>query len=410
METTTYAEQKIPKFRMRTGRKAQTTRHVRDAAIERIDYLFANFDQISVSFSGGKDSTACLNLALAAARRRNRLPVRAIFFDEEVIGPPTVEYVERVRNWPGVELEWYCLPIRHRNACSNTSPWWLCWDPAIPERWVRELPACAITSHPKFKPGMTLPEFGSTMLGRNECCIQGVRTQESMRRFRMIAAKVNDHFIARKGGHAFAYPIYDWSSTDVWRLVREEKLDYNRTYDLYNRTQLYNELLAQRVCAPFGEEPLRGLWKYAECWPDMWHKMLNRVPGVATAWRYANTELYGTSVKPEWMSWRDYAELQLSNYSEPEIQAEVRARVAGAITEHRKKTDDPIPEDEPHLLTGISWKFLAKIAVKGDFKGRTGQMLANVAIIARNKKGVSLETAIANHANEKFKAHHAAAR
>jgi predicted phosphoadenosine phosphosulfate sulfurtransferase len=389
--------------------KSFTTRNVKEAAIDRIRYLFSSYDKISVSFSGGKDSTACLHLTLDEAKRRNKLPVRVIFFDEECIGPPTVEYVERVRHWPGVALEWYCVPVRHRNACSNTSPWWKCWDPDVKHLWVREMPACALTTHPKFVPGMTLPEFGNAILARNECCIQGIRTQESMRRFRAITAKINDHFITRKGGKAFAYPIYDWRSHDVWRLVREEGYDYNRTYDIYNRTRLHNDLLGQRVCAPYGEEPMRGMWKYAECWPELAHKMIYRVPGAATAMRYGLTELYSSKSKPDGMTWKDYTELQIANYSEAEIQAGVRERVRLAIAEHRNKTADPIPEDSPHLLTGCSWKFLAKIAIKGDFKGRTAQAMNNNAIIERNRRGISYETAL-ERATPKFKATAAARR
>jgi predicted phosphoadenosine phosphosulfate sulfurtransferase len=35
--------------------------NVYDAALERFRYLFDNFDKVVVSFSGGKDSTVCLN-------------------------------------------------------------------------------------------------------------------------------------------------------------------------------------------------------------------------------------------------------------------------------------------------------------------------------------------------------------
>jgi predicted phosphoadenosine phosphosulfate sulfurtransferase len=53
-----------------------------------------------VSFSGGKDSTAVLNTALVVAKELGRLPLDVVFFDEEAIHPPTIEYVERVRQAP----------------------------------------------------------------------------------------------------------------------------------------------------------------------------------------------------------------------------------------------------------------------------------------------------------------------
>ena len=69
----------------------------------------------------------------------------------------------------------------------------------------------------------------------------------------------NDAFIGNTGNAFFGYPIYDWSSVDVWKLINEYHYDYNKTYDIFNRTDLYNKLLTQRVCPPYGEEPLRGL-------------------------------------------------------------------------------------------------------------------------------------------------------
>lgn len=94
------------------------------AGLERMRYLYDISDHIVVSFSGGKDSTAVLHLALTVAKERNRLPLHAIFFDEEAIHPPTIEYVDRVRQREDVKLDWFCLPITHRNACSNEVPWW----------------------------------------------------------------------------------------------------------------------------------------------------------------------------------------------------------------------------------------------------------------------------------------------
>src|SRR5262245_8227141 len=103
-------------------KKSYIDKDVLTAANERIEYLFKCFDKVSVSFSGGKDSTACLHLTLDIARRLGKLPLRVIFFDEEAIHPPTVEYVQRVSKWPELAFEWYCITIRHRNACSNEQP------------------------------------------------------------------------------------------------------------------------------------------------------------------------------------------------------------------------------------------------------------------------------------------------
>lgn len=186
-----------------------------------------------------------------------------------------------------------------------------------------------------------------------------------------------------------AHPIYDWNATDVWRYVLENGIDYNTTYDIYNKTHFYNRLLAQRVCQPFGEEPLRNLHIWAECFPEMWHKVLGRVQGVGTAWRYANTELYGVgpSGKPDGMTWKEYLPIIYDTYPE-EWRARVQKNVETLVKRHDDKTDYPIPDDEPHPLTGLSWQLLCKIAIKGDFKNRTSDRIQNEAIKTQKRLGI----------------------
>src|SRR5438552_11064040 len=104
-------------------------------ALERFRLCFRRFDRVVVSFSGGKDSTVCLNLALQVARELGRFPLEAIFFDEEAVPPETIEYVDRVRQIRAIRLQWLCIPIQHRNACSRRSPWWYPWAPEDRAKW-----------------------------------------------------------------------------------------------------------------------------------------------------------------------------------------------------------------------------------------------------------------------------------
>ena len=104
------------------------------------------------------------------------------------------------------------------------------------------MPKDAITSHPKFKNGMSFQEFGPFLYDLNDgkvCMLTGIRTQESLRRHQLICKKKNDAFVNSKAEYGQnqyrAFPIYDWRSKDVWLAVTKFGWDYNKTYDVYNQ-------------------------------------------------------------------------------------------------------------------------------------------------------------------------------
>jgi predicted phosphoadenosine phosphosulfate sulfurtransferase len=385
---------------MKIRQKKQIDIDVYTQTLDRMRYVFDTFDKVVVSFSGGKDSTAVLNTALLVAKEKNKLPLKVVFYDEEVIPPPTIEYVHRVSKNPDIDFTWFCLEVKHRNACSNDEPYWFTWDKEKKDLWVRELPEGAITEHEFFKKGMSFQEFSPYLYDRTDgrvAMLTGIRTEESIRRLRIICMKKNDAYInatCDKGSNQYrVYPIYDWSSTDVWLAVNKFGWDYNKTYDYYNKTKLFNKFLTQRVCPPFGEEPLRGLYLYAQCFPEMWHKMLGRVKGVATAWRYANTEIYSNAnKKPDNMTYREYVNIILDSY-DYEYNNAIKSSINKYIKGHMAKTDDMVPDDEPHILSGVSWKVLCMVAQRGDFKNRTAGRFADNSIKQLKKHKLTLEEA-----------------
>jgi predicted phosphoadenosine phosphosulfate sulfurtransferase len=74
-------------------KKREINRNVYDLALERINRTYDIFDKVVIMFSGGKDSTVCLNLTLQVAKERNKLPLEVYFFDEEAIPYETIDYV-----------------------------------------------------------------------------------------------------------------------------------------------------------------------------------------------------------------------------------------------------------------------------------------------------------------------------
>lgn len=379
----------------RIKKKAFVEQDVHAAAIGRVRVLYDRFDLVAVSFSGGKDSTAALQVCLQVAHERGRLPLDVYFWDEEAIHPETIEYVERVAQRDDVRFKWLCLPVKHRNACSRRQPYWHCWDPSEEAKWVRPMPARAIRELKGFEFGMTIPEAAHLVYGPEHgmvADVRGLRADESLRRYRAVSMRLIDNWIAApRAGYSYPVsPIYDWTSVDVWTAPRLLGWDYNRAYDVMELAGV--GINQQRVCPPYGEEPLTGLWIYAQCWPQLWHKMIARVHGAATAGRYSRTELYGfgAPTKPAGMTWRDWAYAQLDLYPEtyrPVIADSVRA----LIEQHQLKTKRPIPEAEPDLVTGLSWRFIAMIVARGDLKQRRANQVTAAASMARAKHGLEME-------------------
>lgn len=380
-------------------KKAYKEPNVWEAAKERIRYLYKRFDRIVVSFSGGKDSTAVLHATLTVAQELGKLPLKVYFVDEEAIDPETIAYVARVRERPDVSLDWYCLPVKHRNACSLTHPFWYCWHPEERDRWVRPMPEYAITTDPAFEWGMDYQTWFRSAFNPKDgtvCVLTGIRTQESLRRYQVIASKRNDSYITSKADNLSVYrahPIYDWDTQDVWTLIHKFGFDYNRAYDVFNRTEFHGKYLAQRICQPFGEEPLRSLDIYAKCFPEMWARLVNRVPGVKTAYRYAKTELYKNTEKPDGVSWEDWCLQTVEMQKDIEVREAVRAQVRRLIARHFRKTPDPIEETTAHPLSGVSWRGLAKIAARGDLKGRGEGNLLSEAHKRCLQLGITFEQA-----------------
>jgi predicted phosphoadenosine phosphosulfate sulfurtransferase len=384
--------------------KTRTKKHIEescyDLAVKRVELCFDKFDKVVVSFSGGKDSTACLNIAIEASRRRGQLPLDVLSFDEEAIPPDTVDYMRRVSQLPEIRFHWYCIPVQHRNACSEKQPYWYPWLPDDREKWVRDLPPEAITELRGFKLGMAIPQASPLVFGPSNgtvCAILGIRCQESMSRFRMIAQKpkqvTDDAFLTRNSDYKWithAYPIYDWNTEDVWRAPLEFGWDYNTAYDVMEKAGVSRH--NQRCAPPFGEQPIRGLHKFKTCWPELWGKMTQRVAGAATAARYANTGLYACGMSdddlPAGKTWQQHT-LDLVGDLHDSAKPEVAKAISQLMAEHSGRTADPMPDAEPHEKSGFCWKYICQVAKVGGNKfGRQTQKINMKAIAARRKRGI----------------------
>ena len=252
-----------------------------------------------------------------------------LFIDWEAQFRLTVEHVAEMLTAYSDCLEpyWVCLPLRTTNACSQIEPEWICWDPAKRDAWVREFPASATTDPaalPFYRANMTFEEFVSAFgswyaAGRDTAAFVGLRAGESLNRWRAVTAEDGRRLDGLKwtteiGGGCFnAYPIYDWSTEDVWTFLGRSGLPYNRLYDLMQKAGL--KLSQMRICEPYGDEQRRGLWLYHIVEPETWGRVAARVAGANTGALYSRERgnvMGNAAIRlPDGLTWKAYAEFLL---------------------------------------------------------------------------------------------------
>lgn len=230
-----------------------------------------------------------------------------LFVDLEAQYRHTIEHIEELKQLSQIRDFYHItLPIALRNAVSVLQPKWICWEEESRYLWVRDMPEDSININncpfDWFKKGEEFEEFivqfadwYQKKYNEKVACGVGIRTDESLNRFRTIAFQ--DRKVTFEGHNWTTklkvsekhvdvynfYPIYDWAAEDIWGAVSQLDLKFNYIYELMYKNGL--SIYEQRLCQPYGDDQRNGLDQFKALEYDTWSKVLNRV-NRSKFWKY----------------------------------------------------------------------------------------------------------------------------
>ncbi|HET8829467.1 MAG TPA: DUF3440 domain-containing protein [Pelobium sp.] len=229
-----------------------------------------------------------------------------------------------------LDIFWCCLPITLPCTVSSFMTEWQCYGNRDKDKWISPVPdkdyVVTWENHLSkygmnfFKEDMPYDEFWNKFgdwygQGKRTACLIGIRTDESLNRFRAI---MNDRKQSLKGQkwtkkntkYVYnCYPIYDMKTDDIWTANAKFGWKYNELYDLFYMAGV--SVYKMRVASPFMSESKSSLNMYRVIDPDIWIRLCGRVQGANFVATYGKQLNYHSFKLPEGHTWKSFTKFLL---------------------------------------------------------------------------------------------------
>jgi predicted phosphoadenosine phosphosulfate sulfurtransferase len=270
-----------------TRRKQYISTNVHDEAIKRIQHIYDTHDTVIVAFSGGKDSLAALNLVHEVGARNGVKQIPVVFRDEELIPDSVVDFVNEYRQKPWVDMTWFCVPLLSNKYIMGQVVEYVQWDPT--REYLRPIPEWATTLEMLNLPAdtradqWTMDELAIAKFKGKVAIITGIRSSESLMRFRASVNKLNENYINASSTPraSLCKPLFDWEENDVFRYFYDKGIKYCSIYDA--------QVVAGvnlRVSTPLHVEAAKKIGNLRNYSPNFYGQIMELFPEMLVQERY----------------------------------------------------------------------------------------------------------------------------
>lgn len=296
-------------------------KNVYEAGKERIRKIFDRYYgkmPVSVSFSGGKDSTVVLYMVKEIMDERGIKQIPVFWCDQEIEAPMVVDYCKYIFSLPWVKPIW--VQARYPKYNAHSGRWEEAWRKE--GNWLREKEKSGtytdfdISDFDKYDSEYSF--FLCKTLGTPYTTIGGLHIDESPMRRLCLLRDISFCPGAEVTGGNLYYPLFDWSVKDIWYYIFSNHLKYCK---LYNYEFSRQPLLKCRVGSFWHEQSQEPLKLMKEIDPYWYDKVTKRMgDATSTVQGFSALSQFIRKLPPYFKDWPEYISYIIEHITRKEFQ------------------------------------------------------------------------------------------